>query len=623
MGGIFGFVGAYNHYETKFLNRMANAMTHRGDAVDTVSMPPFYGGVVSNPWETDTRIVTSADKSVVAVCEGEVYNPQELVDICGTEINDTNDFGGFDLILPLYKKYGRNFARYVNGIFSIALYDFKQNRLFLARDHLGSHSIFYVKFKDSILFGSTILSLFRTGLVDQTIDKLSLDRYLASLAISPPYTMFKKVKAVRPGHVVQVSVASLGEYEYWPLKDIQENYGISEAQLAEEVKEIFQDAVKIRAEHGGCIGLLISGGIDTSSIAAILSETKPNKQLKGFSVAFEERQFSDAHLQDIIYSRFAIEPNRILLGPDDFANNLIEAVRFLDSPVNDVAFAGMYGAFREAARIGCTAVFEGEGSDEIFCTGHSYGELNIQPYLMIPYPIRRIFFRPAKRWFSDKGDIVNKAIRFLARIGMSDLERRSTWIPGFPWNVRKKLLGISYNSDQTWDVAKGYYQDIKLNDAINIYQYGLTKLFLPDDLLFKNERMASATGIVNRTPFIDYRLVEKAFEVPARYKIQPPTTYSDGTKLIFKKAMRGIVPDEILDRKKTRGFSQPTAVWFRSKLKDFVYEHLFSRKAMIFDWLDKKEVERIYNNFISNKFVNDYFINSLIILEVWMQSHLK
>ena len=621
MGGIFGFLKPHGQQAADLLKGMADGMSHRGSSIEHVSIAPFFGGVVSYSWETDTKVVTSNDNNIVALCEGEVYNSEELAGHCGLEINESK-VSGFDFIPALYQKHGREFARYVNGIFAIALYDFQQNTLLLARDHLGSHSIFYSTLKDTVLFGSTVLSLFNTGLVDQSIDKLSLDRYLASLAVSPPYTMFKMVRSVRPGHVVVIKDAYLEEYSYWPLSDIQENYAITEDQFAQELREIFQDAVRMRADHSGSIGLLVSGGVDTSSIAAVLSEKSYNDPLRGFSVAFEEKQFSDAHLQDIIYSRFSIEPNRILLKPQEFASNLIDAIRFLDSPVNDVAFAGMYQAFKAGAKKGCTAVFEGEGSDEIFCTGHSRGELDIQRYLVLPYPLRRALFGPFKTFFSEKADIISKGVRFLARIGMSDLERRSTWIPGFPWQTRRNLLGISCKSDETCDVAKEYYQHTKLNDAINIYQYGLTRLFLPDDLLFKNERMASTAGIINRTPFIDFRLVEKAFEIPAKYKIQLPSDKSDGTKLIFKKAMRGIVPDEILDRKKTRGFSQPTAVWFQSELKDFVYDHLFSRNAKIFDWLDKKTVQEVYGRFINRKAASDYYVNALLILELWMQYYL-
>lgn len=623
MGGIFGFIGLGGQQQRELLGKMGAAMLHRGNNTEFLLSPPFFFGLVSHSWEIDTRIVASPDKSIVAVCEGEIYNSKELTNEVEIEPEHGERESGFDLIPALYLNHGENFARYINGIFAIALYDARKDTLILVRDHLGSHSLFYARYKDNLVFASTISSLLATGLISRAIDTCSLDKYLGSLAISPPHTMFKHVMAVRPAHALIARNGHIKEYEYWALGKIKEDYSKSETDFAEEIKHIFEDAVTRRAEHSGSIGTLVSGGVDTSAIAAMLSMKAGGRQVKGFSVAFHEKEFSDASLQDVIYSKFDLEAHRLLLVPDKFTTVLTNAIQYLDSPVNDVAFAGMLHAFQCAASTGCTAVFEGEGSDELFCTGHSFGELSIQRFLILPHTVRGALFGMFKSLFGEGSDLISKGTRFLARLGMTDLERRCTWVPVFPWSTRRKLLRASYDSTETWAAAKQYYDRTQLNDKINVYQYGLCKTFLPDDLLFKNERMASAAGVINRTPFIDFRLVEKAFEVPARYKIQPPDDYSDGTKLIFKKAMRGIVPDEILDRKKTRGFSQPTALWFRAELKDFVYDHLLGRNARIFDWLDRSTVHRICHDFMTGKSLSDYFLNSLLILELWMQKHLR
>ena len=620
MGGIFGFVGNLGDRNADILENMAKAMDYRGAKVKVCSVPLFNGGVVVYPWEVGTRVISTLDHSVIALCEGEVYNFKELAYNLG--VHPGSDFAvGFDLIPKLYVKYGKDFVRHVNGVFCIALWDRRNGQLVLARDHLGSHSIFYVHTKDAFFFSSTITAFFSTGFVEQVIEPASLDRYLASLSISPPDTMFKAVKAVRPGYVLIGNGTVMEEYDYWRLGEIMEDYKKSEDKFATELRKLFEDAVKIRAESGGKLGTLVSGGVDTSAVASVL--TNSGFKVAGFSIAFKEKDFSDAPLQKILYSRLGLERHQLLLGPKEFAAALTDGVRFLDSPVNDAAFAGMLHVLRAARESGCTIVFEGEGSDEIFCTGHSRGELGIQRFLFLPFAIRRLLLGPFRRLCSESNDPYAKGIRFLARIGMSDLERRCTWIPSFSWRTRKQLLGLAYDSNQTWEIARQYYQQCRLKDTINVYQYGLTKLFLPDDLLFKNERMASAAGLINRTPFIDYRLVEKAFEVPAKFKLRLPSKDSDGTKLIFKKAMRGIVPDEILNRKKTRGFSQPTAVWYRDELRDFVHDIIFSPRARMYNWLDKQTVGQIYKDFTSGRGINDYFINSLVILELWMQKHLR
>lgn len=622
MGGVYGFVGDVGENSRSVLDSMSKAMAHRGQEVlYCSSAPPFHGGVAAYPWEAGTRIVYSPDRNVTALCEGEIYNLKELI------LSLKNNIGkeivsGFDLIPNLYAEYGNDFARKLNGVFAIALWDHRNNKLMLARDHLGSHSLFYAQTKEGIFFGSTISSVFSTGLVKRELDPSSLDRYLTSLAISPPHTMFKSVGAVRPGYARIIHNNRQQEHDYWRLWEAVEDYEKSEDRFSAELREIFEDAVKIRAEYGGEMGLLVSGGVDTSAITEVLAKLVHPSKLAGFSIAFEEKAFSDAGLQDITYTRLGLDRHQILLRPKEFADVFIACAGFLDSPVNDVASAGMLHTFRAAAASGCTAVFEGEASDEIFCTGHSHGELSVQRFLSLPFAVRHFLFWPFKYWFSETNTLPAKITRLSARIGMKDLERRCTWIPGFSRRTRKQLLGKEYISEQAWKVAGQYYQQCRLRDGVNIYQYGLSKLFLPDDLLFKNERMASAAGLINRTPFIDHRLVHKAFEIPVRYKLRNPTSTDDGTKLVFKKAMRGIVPDEILDRKKTRGFSQPTAIWYRNELKDFVQDTLFGKGARIYDWLNRRAVKQIYEDFMIGRASSDYFLNSMVILELWMQKHL-
>ena len=581
MGGIFGYVGDVRGDSSDILKRMVSAMNHRGQkSKDFISVQAFNGGIVAYPWESGTSVVSSYDHGVTALCEGEIYNPKELA------LNFGNDIGpktvnGFDLVPHLYSKYGQDFARKMNGVFAIALWDSRKGELLLARDHLGSHSIFYVQTKEGLYFASTIKSLFSTGFADREIDPASLDRYFASLAISPPYSMFKNIKAVRPGYILAARGSRLQEHDFFRLWEVTEDFEKTEDHFSAELRDIFEDAVKIRADYGGKIGALVSGGVDTGAVTEVLAKTIDPKELTGFSIAFDEKDFSDASLQNIIYARLGLERRQMILRPKEFGDTLIDCTKFLDNPVNDVASAGMLHALRIAADSGCTAVFEGEGSDEIFCTSHSMGELGIQRFLSLPFTVRKFFFGSFKHWFSGSNNLPAKVIRLLARIGMSDLERRCTWIPGFPWQIRKQLLGREHSFGQTWEAAEQYYQESGLKDNINKYQYGLSKLFLPDDLLYKNERMASAAGVVNRTPFIDYRLVKKAFEIPARFKIRTPTKTDDGTKLIFKRAMRGVVPDEILDRKKSRGFSQPTTLWYREDLKEFVHDNLFARDARV------------------------------------------
>jgi len=165
--------------------------------------------------------------------------------------------------------------------------------------------------------------------------------------------------------------------------------------------------------------------------------------------------------------------------------------------------------------------------------------------------------------------------------------------------------------------ARAYLQESSLKDPLNIYYYGLLKTFLPDDLLYKNERMASANRIINRTPFIDYRLVQLAFQIPEHMKVTEPSANNDGTKLIYKNSIQGMIPDEILNRKKGRGFSLPASEWFQKKIDGKVFSVLSDKSSLLENLINDKEYKRIYSIFLDKKYGYDRVFKSLFYLKFW------
>jgi len=470
---------------------------------------------IQHDFEEGARLARHLHLPIIAACEGEIYNSDELLRSLKHPPNGNFDNSGFYLVPYLYAEYGIDFPRAINGIFSIALWDEKELKMYLVRDHLGSHSIYYSKNKDNTYFASTAKALLDNNLVSTEININSLNKYFANLAISPPYTIFKDVYSVRPGYITVVDVeGKVDEHPYWPISSISEDFITSREELSEKIKELFIDSVCIRAKYHNTLptGALISGGIDTSSIVAVLLKNSLIRDLKGFSIDFQEAAYSDGSLQGLIYKEYGIDRNQVILGPEEWSEMLILGASFLDNPVNDVAYAGMLAAMKRAKEKGCRIVYDGEASDELFSTGHSHGERSIQKYLAVPYWLRRFFLGGFVPLFSHGSSYTNKVLRLLARIGMSDLERRSIWVPAIPYKDRAKLMaGICpVDLPDPYDISREYYRECSQIDSINLYQFGLSRLFLPDDLLFKNERIASSQGIINRTPFIDYRLVELA-----------------------------------------------------------------------------------------------------------------
>jgi asparagine synthase (glutamine-hydrolysing) len=618
MGSIFGLAGTNDLPVEAAVKKMAELARALGnDVEDKYSAAGIGMGVRSNESRTD-GVLTRKGTSYAAVIEGEIYNCKELRRMVGSE-NDTEH--PYTVIFSLYERYGRDFPKYLNGVFCIALWDCKRRILYLVRDHLGSHSCYYSCHNDHILFATSMKSLINTGLVDCEISRSSMNMYLCSTAICPPYTMFNSIKSLRPGSIVEYRDGKAEDHTYWHINEVHEDRSRGMEELAESVRALILDSIKIRAEYGGHYGSLVSGGIDTSVITASLSGLLPGQaKLPVFSIAFEEQSYSDSPLQKIMYERYPLEEHTAILTAKQFGELLPKAVGSLDTPVNDVAMVGMYLAFQMARRSGCDVIFDGEAADELFYTGHAHAEREFQTYAAIPSWIRTLLLGKLFRGMPIGSSYRKKFTRLLFRMGLPDNERRLIGLPTFYKHATPIMLaGKNEDMQDPLFMGKKYLAETATKDPLNIYYYGLLKTFLPEDLLYKNERMAAANGIINRTPFVDFRLVELAFQIPQALKIRRPTSTDDGTKLVYKKAIEGLIPEEIRSRKKTRGFSQPSAVWYRDQLKGLVGDLLLGPETRCVSYLDKQYISKLYNEHIRQQANFDYLLNSLLVLELWLR----
>ena len=622
MSYIAGIVGAFGKSEaSSIIERMAACMAYRDDRAagkegaeidccfqDAASPNCFLANSTST-------FIDKANRTAIAL-DGEIYGNL-----------DTSDSPLGNLSVQ-WKKQGRDFPRRINGAYTAALWDDTQKTLVLVRDHIGCRSLYYAPLKDGIVFASTAAAIIASGLIKPELDPESIDAYFGMKALSPPRTLFKNIFALRAGHILlweNGKKRKTSEHDYWRLHEISVDRQTSKDDLVTELRTTITDSVAIRQQAGGNYCALVSGGIDTSAVVSILStlpETK--KPLHGLSIAFEEIAYSDAGLQDCIVKSLGVQQRERILTPDAFADTLTRAVSFLDSPVNDAALVGMYAAFGMAREDGYDIVFDGEGPDELFPAGNTQGELGIAPLLKLPHPLRRLHFGPLATSIPLGDSNADKIRRMCARLAMPDDERQLTWRPLFHTNARRQLLSPAYSTGiDPYGIGKGYLAQSTLDDPLNRYQYGLIKTFLADDLLYKNERMASAHNITNRTPLVDFRLVELAVRIPSRHQIEKPTPSTDGIKLLYKEALRGIVPDEILDRKKERGFSQPTRVWYSGALKDFLHDTILGSRATARGIFDTHFLQRLFDEHVNGEANHDAFLTSVLIFDLWMDFYAK
>ena len=618
MSCLAGLVGDYGANEAlTIVARMTDAMAFRGG--NDVSQAAIHRTGAPSALLASNNVHSDELRGCLAAMDGEIYT------VPGRGHPEAIAAAALQTLFEQSALEATGFPRRINGAYTAAMWHCSTNTLTLVRDHVGCRSLYYAPLKDGIVFASTAAAIIASGLVDPALDPASIDAYFGMKALSPPRTLFKNILALRPGHVLLWENGKLREHDYWRLHEIGVDRQASKDDLRAELQATIKDAVAIRQKAGGKYCALVSGGVDTSAVASLLSALPGTpRPLHGLSIAFEEIAYSDAGLQDCIVKSLGVEQRESILTPHAFADTLTQAVGFLDSPVNDAALVGMYAVFGMARDDGYDIVFDGEGPDELFPAGNTQGELGIAPLLRIPHPLRQLLFGAIATSIPLGDSKPDKIRRMCARLAMPDNERRLTWRPLFHTKARSQLLCPAYfTGTDPYAVGKGYLSQSTLNDALNLYQYGLIKTFLADDLLYKNERMASAHNIMNRTPLVDYRLVEMGLRIPSRFQIEKPTPSTDGIKLLYKAALRGIVPDEILDRKKERGFSQPTRVWYGGALKEFLHETVLGSRATARGIFDARFLQRLFDEHVTGTANHDAFLTSVLMFDLWMNVYAK
>jgi asparagine synthase (glutamine-hydrolysing) len=434
--------------------------------------------------------------------------------------------------------------------------------------------------------------------------------------------MYSGVFAVRASHIISIKESRVSEHDYWRLQDVDVEEGLAEEEYVGRLRETISDAINIRADYPGSYGAIVSGGLDTGIVAAILAKKSGAGELPAFSVAFDEKCFSDDPLQAVMVKEFSLRHHQAVLDPVEFADTLEATVGFLDAPVNDIAFVGMAKVFELVRQQGLRIVFEGEGPDEIFPAGNTHGERELAKFLLIPGLVRRKLLGPFFHTMPLGDSLVDKVTRALTRVAMSDDERQLTWRTYFHNKLRNRLLSPDWHDpSDPYIFQRPYFSICRNCDPVNRYQFLLIKTFLADNLLFKDERMAACRGVVNRVPLIDPRLVELALKIPSRLQLAKPDKCSDGIKLLYKKALHGRLPDALLKHKKVRGFSHPTSPWFRKDLRDFIIDILLGRTTRQRGIFNPGFVEELLYGHLSGKANYDYPLNSLLVFELWMRKH--
>lgn len=564
------------------LVRMRDSVDHRGPdgagifADDNVGLGHRRLSIVD--LATGDQPMFNADRSCVIVYNGEVYNHADHRDDLvarGYNYQSTSDT---ETILHLYEEFGADCVHRLRGMFAFAIWDKGKSELFIARDRFGVKPLYYVHDHDrNLFFASEIKALLEARAVTPKLNYAALPDQLANHSTSYDETLFEGVRRLLPGHFLKWKDGEIRIEQYWDLEFEPKRTIANESETVAEWYELFRESVRLRLMSDVPLGMFLSGGIDSSAIAAVMSEMV-DQPIKTFSVGFKEREANEFEFARKVAKKFKTDHREITITPDQFFDELPSLVWHEDEPLGFEASVPLYFVSR-LAQEHVKVVLTGEGSDETLAGYGRYRKaLTLLDYgekyeAMTPSLVRgavrsgvsalpRALNRKLKRTFlSLDADIENIYFDNFAIFGKKRQQKLFS---------KDTLARISetnpYRNLHRW------LDETSAETVLDRLLYVDTKTYL-HELLMKQDQMSMAASIESRVPFLDHKLVEFTAKLPEKMKLR-----GRNTKWILREAMKNILPREILDRPKM-GFPVPLGDWLRGQFSHSVDEYLLSERS--------------------------------------------
>ena len=578
MCGIAGFT-THRHQPDKpemALAGMTRALSHRGpDAEGAYTDPAVRLGhrrLSILDLAGGAQPMSSADGRWHIVFNGEIYNYVELrrdLEARGVVFQTQSDT---EVLLQAWAEDGADCLPRLNGMFAFAIWDAREKRLTLARDPLGIKPLYYANHRGELLFASELRSLLRYPGFKPGLDPASINKYLAFGYIPAPSTAYAGVRKLEPGQMVIWSPAGRRTEYFWdlPIEDNPVGAGTFD-ESAEATRDLLREAVRYQLRSDVEVGILLSGGIDSSAVAA-LAAPLAGRKLHSFSIGFQEASYNELPYAEMVARKVGTEHHHQTLTPADVVGALPQIYRGLDEPLGDASLVPTWFLSRLAASRVKT-VLGGDGGDELFAGYPSFqAHLLMERLSFLPVGVRDainhlIQRMPVSHNYKSipfllaqflKGLGLPAEIRFLLWMGAcGNAERRDLLAP----EVRNEL----HRHNAFEDVTRLAYRS-GLSGGLERIFYLCTKLYLQECVLMKVDRASMAHSLEVRVPFLDIDLVTHAFSLRADYKLR-----GRQTKLILKEALKNDLPPAILQRKKA-GFAMPVAAWLQQDLKTWAQD---------------------------------------------------
>jgi len=554
------------------------------------------------------------DRTIAVICNGEIYNYRELRENLVERGHRFFSKSDTEVIIHLYEEKGEKCLQDLNGIFSFAVYDKRNAKIFLARDRMGVKPLYYYYHNGTLIFSSEIKAILCHP-IHRNIDREALIHYFRIFFTPSPFTLIEGIKKIPPAHYLIYKHRKIDIKQYWDIEDSPEINSKEEAVAG--IKNLLKDSVKRQLlSSDRSVGLFLSGGIDSSSILGMASEISSGK-IKTYSTGFdiEPEKFN----QDMVLAKetsryYNTDHHELIVGGKDARDNLEKVIYHMEEPVPNPIQISTFLLARFAKK-DVTVVLGGDGGDEIFggYPRYYYSKLidrfQLIPSLMrkrlVPYALLEMFFN--KKDLRDKVNTPPGVGRYLLHMGQKAKI------------LSRVLSGNLIKDNYTEELLREKYPEDKFSDKSKYLMYLDLFTWLSDESLLRSDKTTMAFGLEERVPILDHRLVEFAFKIPTDYKIKGKTD----NKWIFREAMKEYIPSHLLNKEK-KGWFSPAAKWLRGDLKELAYNVLSPDYCPATrEYFDFSEIKTILDDHISQKEYNLDMIWSLLTFQIWHKTFLR
>ena len=560
------------------LKAMTDAMVHRGPDDEGHYSAPGVGlgfrrlSIID--LEGGHQPLSNEDGTVWIAFNGEIYNFEELNRRYLSTGHTFKTRSDTETIVHLYEELGEACFAELRGMFGIALWDGRRQKLLLARDRLGKKPLFYSWDGRRLLFASEIKSLWPAGGLSKEIDAEALSDFFSYQYVPAPKTIYRSVRKLRPAHYLVVEGSAIRETPYWDIR-FDCTSQLSEDEWCDCFLDEYRSAVKSRLVSDVPLGAFLSGGVDSSSVVALMNEFQP--PVTTCSIGFSENSYDEA--KDARAFAASLGANHFEQIVEPHAIDLIPKLAWhYDEPFADSSAVPTYYV-SQMARRHVTVALSGDGGDESFAGYRRYKLTHRENYVRshVPDWVRKGVIRPLGDVYPKLGwaPRVFRAKNTLQSLARTPIDGYFHSISCCPPRMKRDLL-----SGDVWrqlggydsaDVLREHYDRAQTDDPLSRIQYVDIKTYLVDDILTKVDRASMANSLEVRCPLLDHKLMELIARMPSNLKLR-----NGQGKYIFKKALERVLPAPVLTRKK-KGFAVPVAEWFRGELKEFAYEALIRR----------------------------------------------